>query len=52
MTVYWLGKAGRPADAAEGTDFWAVAHGFVSVTPLAIDLTSHEEVASAAQWMA
>lgn len=29
----------------EGTDLWAVAHGFVSLTPLRLDLTDHEELA-------
>ena len=38
-TVYWVGAAGGAADAGEGTDFHAVANGFVSVTPLQIDLT-------------
>jgi 5'-nucleotidase len=28
----------------EGTDLWAVEHGFVSVTPLRLDLTDHEEL--------
>ena len=31
-------------DASEGTDFWATQHGFVSVTPLQIDLTSHKQI--------
>ena len=29
----------------EGTDLWAVEHGHVSLTPLRLDLTSHEELA-------
>ena len=28
----------------EGTDLWAVEHGFVSLTPLRLDLTDHEEL--------
>jgi 5'-nucleotidase len=28
----------------EGTDRWAVEHGFVSMTPLRLDLTDHEEL--------
>jgi 5'-nucleotidase len=31
----------------EGTDLWAVEHGYVSLTPLRLDLTSHEELAAA-----
>lgn len=36
-----MGAAGGAADAGEGTDFHAVANGFVSVTPLQIDLHPH-----------
>jgi hypothetical protein len=32
---------GAAADAGEGTDFHAVGLGFVSVTPLQVDLTNH-----------
>ena len=39
--VYWVGPAGEGADAGEGTDFQAVANGYVSVTPLQVDLTRH-----------
>jgi 5'-nucleotidase len=28
----------------EGTDLWAVEHGYISVTPLRLDLTHHEEL--------
>lgn len=37
--IFWIGPAGKAKDAGEGTDFRAVADGFVSVTPLQIDLT-------------
>ncbi|HJV81384.1 5'/3'-nucleotidase SurE [Noviherbaspirillum sp.] len=37
--TFWIGPAGKAKDAGEGTDFHAVANGFVSVTPLQIDLT-------------
>jgi 5'-nucleotidase len=37
--IFWIGPSGKEKDAAEGTDFHAVANGFVSVTPLQIDLT-------------
>jgi 5'-nucleotidase len=39
--IYWIGPAGDARDAAEGTDFNAVAHGAVSITPLQVDLTDH-----------
>jgi 5'-nucleotidase len=37
--IFWIGPAGKARDAGEGTDFHAVANGFVSITPLQIDLT-------------
>ena len=38
-TIYWIGPPGAVRDAGEGTDFYAVAQGYASVTPLQIDLT-------------
>src|SRR5450631_2856301 len=40
-TVYWVGAAGKAQDAGEGSDFYAIAHQRVSVTPLQIDLTQY-----------
>jgi 5'-nucleotidase len=37
--IFWIGPTGKAKDAGEGTDFHAVAHGHVSITPLQIDLT-------------
>jgi len=37
--IYWIGPAGEAREAGEGTDFFAVAKGYVSITPLQIDLT-------------
>lgn len=37
--IFWIGPAGKAKDSGDGTDFHAVASGFVSVTPLQIDLT-------------
>jgi 5'-nucleotidase len=50
--VYWIGPAGAGADAGEGTDFQAVADGFVSVTPLLIDLTRYSALATVQDWVA
>lgn len=44
-TMYWIGAAGAAMDDAEGTDFHATQHGYVSVTPLQIDLTDHSRLA-------
>lgn len=39
-TYYWV--AGRPEDEmVEGTDVWAVAHGYISVTPIHLDMTHY-----------
>jgi 5'-nucleotidase len=50
-TCYWVGAAGAAADAGEGTDFDAVERGYVSITPLQIDLTSHREMPRIAAWL-
>ncbi len=50
-TVYWVGAAGAAADAGPGTDFNAVERGFVSITPLQIDLTHSGQLSSIGQWM-
>lgn len=39
--IFWIGPAGRAKDGGEGTDFHATAEGFVSITPLQIDLTQN-----------
>ena len=49
--VYWVGPAGAHQDAAEGTDFHAIQEGFVSVTPLQIDLTRHGAIGSVQTWL-
>jgi len=40
-TIYWIGPAGDAREAGAGTDFHAAAQGFVSITPLQVDLTDH-----------
>jgi 5'-nucleotidase len=49
--VYWVGPSGEGADAGEGTDFDAVANGYVSVTPLQVDLTRHHVLGDVADWL-
>lgn len=49
--VYWIGPAGGQADAGPGTDFHAVNAGYVSITPLQIDLTRHASVSSLSEWL-
>jgi 5'-nucleotidase len=50
-TVYWVGAAGAAADSGAGTDFHAVEHGHVSVTPLQIDLTHRDRMDEVAGWL-
>ncbi len=50
-TVYWIGAAGAAADAGPGTDFNAIEQGFVSVTPLQIDLTNSAQLPGIRRWM-
>ena len=51
QTVYWVGAAGPAQDAGEGTDFHAVANGFVSITPLQMDLTRFSQMDSVSAWL-
>jgi len=51
QTVYWVGAAGGAQDAGEGTDFHAVANGFVSITPLQMDLTRFGQMDSVSVWL-
>ena len=49
--VYWVGGPGSGQDAGPGTDFAAVESGFVSVTPLQIDLTRHGVLKDLGTWL-
>ncbi|MCX8049014.1 MAG: 5'/3'-nucleotidase SurE [Methylohalobius sp.] len=49
--VYWVGPAGPEQDAGPGTDFYAVRAGYVSVTPLQIDLTHYPAIEAIAAWL-
>ncbi|MET3120748.1 5'-nucleotidase [Oxalobacteraceae bacterium GrIS 2.11] len=43
--IYWIGPCGEAKDGGAGTDFYATANGYVSVTPLQVDLTHTEQLA-------
>jgi len=47
---YWIGGETPTGVAEPGTDFWAVKGGFVSITPLHLDLTAHEAVSPIQGW--
>ena len=50
-TVYWVGAAGGAQDAGAGTDFYAVEHNQVSLTPLQIDLTQYKQLDQLQGWV-
>ncbi|MBK1721364.1 5'/3'-nucleotidase SurE [Thiocystis violacea] len=50
-TIYWVGPAGPEQDAGPGTDFDAIRHGFVSITPLQVDLTRHTALEALGCWL-
>jgi 5'-nucleotidase len=50
--VYWIGPPGSEQDAGPGTDFDAIRRGFVSVTPIHVDLTRFQALDKVAGWIA
>ena len=49
--VWWIGPSGEVDDAGPGTDFDAVRRGFVSVTPIHVDLTRFQALDKVSSWM-
>jgi len=49
-SYYWLGAGELGFQNLEGTDFHAVQHGYVSVTPLHLDLTNYAAMDRLRQW--
>jgi len=49
--IYWIGAAGAAADAGIGTDFHAVENSYISVTPIHVDLTRHQQVEALGEWL-
>jgi len=49
--IYWVGPPGGEQDAGLGTDFYAINEGYVSITPLQIDLTSYGRIETLAAWL-
>ncbi|HBS27693.1 MAG TPA: 5'/3'-nucleotidase SurE [Gammaproteobacteria bacterium] len=50
-SIYWVGAPGPEEDAGEGTDFHAVRTGYISVTPIQIDLTQHAKLQKTSEWL-
>jgi 5'-nucleotidase len=49
--IYWIGPAGGAREAGAGTDFHATSNGYVSITPLQIDLTDHARMPAWQAWL-
>lgn len=47
---FWIGGGGVEWTAEEGTDFHAVQEGYISVTPLHLDLTNYRLLSAVEQW--
>jgi 5'-nucleotidase len=50
--MYWIGPTGAEQDAGPGTDFHAIRRGFISVTPIHVDLTRYQALDQVAGWVA
>ncbi|BBB28551.1 5'/3'-nucleotidase SurE [Neptunomonas japonica] len=48
---YWVAGAGDAVDKEPGTDFYAIEHGFVSITPLHIDMTLYSGMDDLGEWL-
>jgi 5'-nucleotidase len=49
--IYWIGQPGPEQDAGPGTDFYAVNKGYVSITPLHLDLTHYKVMEQLTGWV-
>jgi 5'-nucleotidase len=47
---YWIGGEVPTGVPDEGTDFGALSHGYVSITPLHLDLTSYQAMDALRMW--
>jgi len=48
---YWIAGAGAAEDCGPGTDFYAVKEGYVSITPLNIDMTQYSGMDNLSSWL-
>ena len=48
---YWIGSAGEAREDGEGTDFYALRQGQVSITPLQVDMTDHQRLPTWQGWV-
>ena len=50
-SIYWVGPVGPEQEAGPGTDFYAINHHNVSITPLQVDLTRYSVIEDITQWV-
>jgi 5'-nucleotidase len=48
--IYWIGGGSIEWSGQENSDFRAIAEGFISLTPLHLDLTYHDLLAQSGRW--
>ncbi|WLQ11453.1 5'/3'-nucleotidase SurE [Hahella aquimaris] len=48
---YWIAAAGEGDDAGPGTDFYAVEHNYVSITPIHVDMTRYDAFNQLQDWL-
>ncbi|MGH1461700.1 MAG: 5'/3'-nucleotidase SurE [Neptuniibacter sp.] len=48
---YWIAGAGAAADREPGTDFFAIDEGYVSITPLHVDMTEYSGMDNLGEWL-
>jgi 5'-nucleotidase len=51
IPYYWIGGEPPTGIPEEGSDFWAVSKGFISVTPIQLDLTAKTMLDQLSSWM-
>ncbi len=47
---YWIGGQAPEGVLEEGTDVWALANGYVSLTPVHLDMTDYGMLARIEKW--
>ena len=49
--MYWIGPPGEAEDDGPGTDFHAVREGYISISPIQVDLTRYQALDKVAGWV-
>lgn len=49
--LWWIGPAGEVDDDGPGTDFDAVRNGYISITPIHVDLTRYQALEKVSSWV-